>query len=92
MIIVAIIALSLVVITAIAAVFVGLPSFPSVVTNMLSMFTDILRQGAGVFWAFVIPDIVKAEITFLLAVIIVYEGYKLVMWVAQKIPMFGVSD
>lgn len=92
MIVVAIIALSLVVLTAIAAVFVGLPSFPTAVTDMLSMFTSILRQGAGVFWAFVLPDIVKAEIAFLLAVIVVYEGYKLVMWVAQKIPMFGVSD
>lgn len=92
MIVVAIIALSLVVITAVAAVFVGLPTFPSSVTGMMSMFTDILGQAAGVFWAFVLPDVVKAEIAFMLALIAIYEGYKLVMWVMQKIPMFGVSD
>lgn len=92
MIIVAIIALSLVVITAIAAVFVGLPTFPSTVTSMMDMFVSILQQGAGVFWAFVLPDVVKAEITFTLAIIVIYEAYKLVMWVMTKIPMFGVSD
>lgn len=92
MILVAIIALSLVVFTLLAAVFVGLPAFPSSVTQMMSAFTNYLGQGAGVFWAFVIPEIVRAELGFMIAVIGIYEGYKLVMWSVKKLPMFGVSE
>lgn len=92
MIIIAIIALSGVVLLAIAAALGVLPSYPTEVVTVGNLFITYLGQGMGVLWNFVHPAPVRAMLGFTLAVIAVYEGYKLVMWVAQKIPMFGVSD
>lgn len=92
MIIIAIIALSAVVITALAAVFVGLPSYPTAVVDSANLFISYLGQGMQIFYLFVYPQPVKAMLAFTVAIITVYEGYKLVMWVVKKIPMFGVSD
>lgn len=92
MIIVAIVALSAVVLLAIAAVLVGLPSYPAEVSSAMNLFLDYLRQGVGIFYSFVYPAPVKTMLAFTVALIALYEGYKLLMWVVKKIPMFGVSD
>lgn len=92
MILLAIIALSGVVLALIAGVLGGLPAFPSSVTTYMSLFLTYLRAGCGFFWCFVHPAPVKAMLGFTVAVIGVYEAYKVVMWVMKKIPMFGVSD
>lgn len=92
MIILAIVALSAVVLTAIAAVFVGLPSYPAAVTDSANLFISYFGQGMNIFYLFVYPAPVKAMLAFTVAIVTVYEGYKLLMWVVKKIPMFGVSD
>lgn len=93
MIIVAIVALSLVVLTAIVAVFgSGLPSFPSEVMQAFNFILGYIQQGAGIVYAYTYDSVVKAMLGLTLAAVVVYEGYKLVMWVAKKVPMFGVSD
>lgn len=92
MIILAIIALSLVVIGALVIALGGLPSYPTQVVEYANMFLTYLRSGLGFLYSFVHPAPVKAMMAFTVAVIGVYEGYKLVMWVAKKVPMFGVTD
>lgn len=92
MILVAILALSGVVLALIAAVFVGLPSYPSAVVSYANTFLQYLNSGLGFVYSFCDPAPVKAMLAFTVAIIGVYEGYKLVMWVVRKIPMFGVSD
>lgn len=93
MILVAIVALSLVVLSAILVVFGnGLPAFPNEVTEAVNWVTGVLGQAASVFWAFVYPAPIKAMFGLTVAAVGIYEGYKLVMWVAKKVPMFGVSD
>ena len=92
MIIVAILALSGVVLLAVASALGGLPSFPAEVLDFMNTFLTYLRAGSGFVWSFVHPAPVKAMLAFTVAAIGVYEGYKLVMWVMKKIPMFGVSD
>lgn len=92
MIIVAIVALSGVVLALIAALFVGLPSFPPEVASFMTTFLTYLRAGCGFVWNFCYPTPVKAMLAFSVAIIGVFQAYKLVMWVVRKIPMFGVSD
>lgn len=93
MIVVAILALSLVVLSLIVtALGEGLPAIPSDVVTIINEAISLISQGAGVFWNFVHPGPVKALIGLTLAAIGIYEGYKLVMWIVKKIPMFGVSD
>lgn len=92
MIMVAIVALSGVVLLAIAAAFNALPSFPTQVLDLMNTFLVYLQSGVGFVMAFVHPGPVKAMLAFTVAIVAVYEGYKLVMWVMEKIPMFGVSD
>ncbi len=93
MIIVAIAALSLVVLTAVIAVFGdGLPSFPSEAVTYINMFISYLQAGAGIFFSFVRPNVVKTLFGLTVTVSGLISGYKAVMWVMKKIPMFGVSD
>lgn len=92
MILVAILALSGVVLVLIASALGTLPSYPASVVQYGNMFLQYLRSGLGFVYSFCDPAPVKAMMAFTVAVIGVYEGYKLVMWVVRKIPMFGVSD
>ena len=92
MIVLAIVALSGVVIAALVAALGGLPSYPSEVVDAANLFLTYVRQGVGFVYAWTYAPVVKAMLAFMVAVIAVYEGYKLVMWVVKKIPMFGVSD
>lgn len=92
MIVVAILALSGVVLLAIASTLGALPSFPAEVVQYMGVFLTYFRSGISFMLTFVHPAPVKAMFAFTVAVVSVYEGYKLVMWVMKKIPMFGVSD
>lgn len=92
MIIVAIIALAAVVIVALYAVLAGLPVLPQAIFTVVNYCTAYLAQGAALLYTFVYPAVVKTLITVTLAVEGVIYGYRFVMWVAKKIPMFGVSD
>lgn len=92
MIIVAIVALAGVVIAALVLALGGLPSYPAAVIDSANLFLQYFRAGIGFMYAFVNPAPVKAMLAFTVAVMGIYEGYKLVMWVVKKIPMFGVSD
>lgn len=92
MILVAILALSFVVLTAVYATFVGLPSFPPEVSNVIDTVSVYLQQGTKVLMSFVYGDVVVAMLGLTVAIVGVYGAYKFVMWVAEKIPMFGVSD
>lgn len=92
MIIVAIVALAGVVIAALVVALGGLPSYPSAVVDSMNLFLQYLRSGMGFIYCWVHPAPVKAMLAFTVALMGVYEGYKLVMWVVKKIPMFGVSD
>lgn len=92
MIIVAIVALSAVVLVAIASALGALPAFPDGMVQIMDMFLTYLQQGVGFMLYFVHPAPVKAMLAFTLGLIAVYEGYKFVMWVVKKIPMLGVSE
>lgn len=92
MIVVAIIALSGVVLMAIASALGALPTYPTEVVSLMNTFISYLGQGVSFVFCFVHPTPVKAMLAFTVAMIGIYEGYKLVMWVMKKIPMFGVSE
>lgn len=92
MIIVAILALAGVVIAVLVTALNGIPSYPTAVVDSANLFLTYLRAGMGFVYSFVNPAPVKAMLAFTLALMGVYEGYKLIMWVVKKIPLFGVSD
>lgn len=92
MVMVAIVALSGVVLAALFAVLVGLPDFPPAVTSIIDQLTVYLREGTAFLMSFVYGDVVVTLVGLLLAIVAVYEAYKFVMWVVKKLPMFGVSD
>lgn len=92
MIVVAIIALSAVVLTALYAVLVGFPSFPTQVNDGILQIIDYISQGSGFVLWFTYSTGIRAMIRVTLAYEVIVNGYKFVMWVAKKIPMFGVSD
>lgn len=92
MIIVAIIALSGVVLAALYVSLVGLPTLPAGVIATVQFVSDYLAQGMGVFFYFTNYTLVRWLIYGTLTFEGIIMGYKFVMWVAKKIPMFGVSD
>lgn len=92
MIIIAIVALSGVVLTLLFATLVGFPSLPSQVMVLWNRLLTYIGQGVGFFYGFVYVQAVKPMIRVTIAVEAIVLSYKFVMWVAKKIPMFGVSD
>lgn len=92
MILVAIIALSGVVLAALYAVLVGFPSMPDGVVSGVSLIASYIGQGVGFLYNFVYEDVVKAMFAAVLVVEGIILAYKFVMWVVRKLPMFGVSD
>lgn len=92
MIVVAIIAMATLVLIAISAVLVAIPPIPSEVIQLLNMALDYFRQGIGFVLSFVQPAPVKAMIAVSISLHLVYDAYRLVMWVASKVPMLGVSE
>lgn len=92
MIIVAIIALSGVVLALVWAALSNMPPIPADLFNTLETLVQYTTQGAKLLMSFVYGDVVVALLGILLAFIGIYEGYKFVMWVVKKIPMFGVSE
>lgn len=91
MIIVAIIALSLVVIGALAAAIVNVPVVPTYVLEYLQTFTTYTNMGIKIFFSFVYQTPVMVMLGISLALGVIIATHNLIMWVATKIPMFGVS-
>ena len=92
MIIVAIIALSLVVLGAITAVLVNIPPIPADVMALISTALGYFNDSIGFVLSFFQPAPIKAMIAISVTLHLVYDAYRMVMWVATKIPMLGVSD
>lgn len=92
MIIVAIVALSGVVLLALYGVLVGFPSLPASITQYAAILIGYIDSGCQIFYQFVYADVVKALLGFTLAITVIWHAYKFIMWLAKKIPMFGVSD
>lgn len=92
MIIVAIIALSGVVLVALYAALVGLPSFPAAAVTAINNILTYFGEGIGFLFYFTNYTVVRTLIYITLTFEGILMGYKFVMWVAKKIPMFGVSD
>lgn len=92
MIIIAIIALSGVVLVALYAALNGLPSFPSSIMTTVNYMAQYLGTGASFIYSFVYPSVIQALLAITVTVESIVLGYKFVMWIAKKIPMFGVSD
>lgn len=92
MIVVAILAMATLVLIAISAVLVAIPPIPSEIMDFVSMALEYFRQGLGFFLTFVQPAPVKMMLAISITLHAVYSAYRLVMWVATKIPMLGVSD
>lgn len=92
MILVAIIALSGVVLAALYLALVGLPAFPAAAVSAINNILVYLGEGVGFLFYFTNYTVVRTLIFITLTFETVLMGYKFVMWVAKKIPMFGVSD
>lgn len=93
MILVAIAALSLVVLGLVISAFgAGIPALPADVVSMINDVLGVFRMSVGVLLAYVHPGPIRAALGVTVAALTIYKGYKLVMWVVKKIPMFGVSE
>lgn len=92
MIVVAILAMATLVLVAISAVLVAIPPIPAEVITLLQMAVDYFGEGIGFVLSFFQPAPVKAMIAVSITLHLVYDGYRMVMWVASKVPMLGVSE
>lgn len=92
MIIVAIIALAGVVIAALYAILQTLPAMPSEVFSTITSVATYLAQGMKFLNVFVSVSLLQTLLGITFTVEAIIYGYKFVMWVSKKIPMFGVSD
>lgn len=94
MIIVAIIALAGVVLAVLFGILSSVPEFinPATLLNVIGYISPYLNAGIRFFNTWTYPSVVQAMLSITVALEGVVVAYKIAMWVATKIPMFGVSD
>lgn len=92
MIVVAILAMATLVLIAISAVLVAIPPIPSEVITYINMALGYASDSIGFVLSFFQPAPVKAMVAVSLTLHLIYDAYRLVMWVASKVPMLGVSE
>ena len=92
MIIVAIIALSLVVLAILANTLGNVPVIPQQFVTIIDQLLPYVARGVKFVNAFMYPQIVWPLAIACIALHTFWSGYRIVMWVVKKIPMFGVSD
>ena len=92
MIIVAIIALSGVVLLGIYQLFNAFPALPNTFWSTINSVLPYVARGVKFINGFIYPEIVWPLATACLAIHTAYVGYRVYMWVVKKIPMLGVSD
>lgn len=92
MIIVAIIALSGVVLAILYGILATLPPMPNEIYSSINYMATYFAQGIKFFYIITYSGVIKALFAITVTVEGIIYGYKIAMWVAKKIPMFGVSD
>lgn len=92
MILVAILALSGVVIALLVAAVQAFPTIDWSFLAIVRQYLPYLTSGIRFFNSFTRAGIVMPLLGLALALRVAFDGYKVVMWVVKKIPMFGVSD
>lgn len=71
----------------------SLPAMPTgLISTYLDFFLPYLEAGMKLFNSFVYPPVSQSLLAITLVVEGIILGYKFVMWVVTKIPLFGVSD
>lgn len=68
-----------------------LPDMPIQVTNVIDSFFDIIFQGATLVNLFIDINYVGVLFGIYLALVLFINGYKIVMWVLNKVPMIDID-
>lgn len=74
---------------------ITLPSFPDSVTSALNTIETMIVGGANIFVSLVGLDIVRACITCIDLVLLLFAlwlAYDIYRWFARKIPMLGLGE
>lgn len=92
MILLAIAALSFVVLAGLLALLRAMPVIPETFVAVFEQVYPHIRAGVLFINDFMYPAIVWPLAGVCLALHTFWTGYRIYMWVVKKIPMFGVSD
>lgn len=92
MILVAILALSGVVLYGIYQLFAAFPALPQTFGATIAAILPYVARGVTFINGFIYPEIVWPLATACLIIHQSYVSYRIYMWVVKKIPMLGVSD
>lgn len=92
MILVAIIALSTVVLGLIFSVLQALPVIPNTFMTIYNYVLPHVLRGVKFVNNFIYPQIVWPLAIVCIGMHAVYVTYRVYMWIVKKIPLFGVSD
>lgn len=92
MILLAIIALSGVVLALLIGVLQAMPAIPDTFMTIVTQILPHVVRGIKFVNGFMYPAIVWPLAGVCLALHTFWVGYRIYMWIVKKIPMFGVSD
>lgn len=68
-----------------------LPDVPAWLVELTDSVFGYMRAGMGIVLFFVPQTVVQGALDLVILVWTVVHGYKLVLWVLRKIPMFGIE-
>ena len=70
---------------------VDLPVIPPQIGDAVNWFFDLLLQGMSIVNWLLPLDLIAPGIDLIVALFLLEHGYRLVLWVLQKIPMLGIK-
>lgn len=70
---------------------IDFPVVPDGLAEYTDKFIEYLHSGMGFISFFLPMTLVNALLTFVVACELFMLGYRIVMWILQKIPMLGIK-
>ncbi len=71
--------------------WINLPSFPEVLTNSINKFLDLIFDNLSILGFFVRINTLKLAFFVIVAAFNFKYIYKIVMWIANKIPFLDID-
>lgn len=66
-------------------------TFPASVASVVARFIEIIAEGSKFVSAFFHPSYVGGLLAFVISVAAFMNGYRFIMWILRKIPIFNID-
>lgn len=71
--------------------WINIPAFPTSLSNSIDSFLNLIFDNCSLLGFFIRPATIKIVIPLLIILVNFEFIYKLIIWIAKKIPFIGIN-